>query len=159
MSSIAERLRQHGEELPSVPAAVGRFEHGVRSGNLLFLSGQGPLLENGSLAVGKVGADFTTEQGYYHARRTGLVLLAVTQQCLGSLERIERVVKLFGMVNAVPEFDAHPQVINGCSDLFIEVLGERGHHARSAVGMGSLPGGISVEIEAILQIRADSELP
>ena len=139
--------------LPTVREPIGRYEIGVTTGNLLYLSGQGPVLEDGTLATGKVGADVDAETAQTHARRTGMVLLAAALHLLGSLDRVERVVKLLGMVNAVPDFGEHPRVINGCSELLIEVLGPRGQHARSAVGMGSLPGNITVEIEAILEIR------
>ncbi len=139
--------------LPDVADPIGRFEVGVTTGNLLYLSGQGPRLEDGTMATGKVGRDVNTQDAQHHARRTGLVLLAAAEKMLGSLARIEHVVKLLGMVNAVPEFTEHPAVINGCSEVLIEVLGDRGRHARSAVGMGSLPGNITVEIEAILAIR------
>jgi enamine deaminase RidA (YjgF/YER057c/UK114 family) len=123
------------------------------AGNLLYLSGQGPRRADGSIALGKLGRDVTVEDGYQHARLTGLGLLAAAKLAIGELSRIEAVIKLLGMVNAEPDFGDQPKVINGCSDLLVEVLGEAGRHARSAVGMGSLPGGMSVEIEAILLIK------
>ncbi len=126
------------------------------AGNLLYLSGQGPKNPDGSLCIGRLGRDTSIEEGYAHARLTGLGLLAAAKAAIGELSRIEAVIKLLGMVNAEPDFGDHPKVINGCSDLFVDVLGEAGRHARSAVGMGSLPGGISVEIEAILLIRPES---
>ncbi len=132
--------------LPPVPKPGGNYVHAVRAGNLLFLAGKGVP------ASGKVGIEFTKEQGYQFARQTGLLLLAVMKQELGGLQRVKRVVKVLGMVNATPDFADHPFVINGCSDLFIEVFGEKGRHARSAVGMGSLPSGIPVEIEAIIEV-------
>lgn len=132
--------------LPPVPKPGGNYVHAVRTGNLLFLAGKGPT------AKGKVGVDFTKEQAYEFARETGLILLAVMKQELGTLRRVKRVVKVLGMVNATTDFENHPFVINGCSDLFIEVFGENGRHARSAVGMGSLPSGIPVEIEAIIEV-------
>ena len=144
--TIDERLNELGIELPSVPAPMGNYVHAVRTGNLLFLAGKGP-----GNVTGKVGAEITVEQAYDHAREVGLVLIAVMRQELGSLDRVSRIVKVLGMVNAVPDFDRQPAVINGCSDLFVEVFGEKGRHARSAVGMGSLPGGIPVEIEAIVE--------
>jgi enamine deaminase RidA (YjgF/YER057c/UK114 family) len=119
----------------------------VRTGNLLFLAGKGP----GSVK-GKLGLEFSVDQGYQHARSVGLALLAVMKAELGSLDRVKRVVKVLGMVNAVPEFTDHPKVINGCSDLFVEVFGDAGKHARSAVGMSSLPMGIPVEIEVIVEV-------
>jgi len=108
---------------------------------------------------GKLGAEFTVEQGYQHARSVGLALLAVMKAELGSLDRVSRVVKLLGMVNGTPEFTDQPKVINGCSDLFVEVFGDQGKHARSAVGMGSLPNGIPVEIECIVEVRAGAAAP
>ena len=148
--TIDERLNALGIELPPVPAPAGNYVHAVRTGNLLFLAGKGP-----GKVSGKVGADVTPEEAYAHARNTGLVLIAVMREELGGLDRVKRIVKVLGMVNAVPEFGRQPEVINGCSDLFVEVFGEKGRHARSAVGMGSLPGGIPVEIEVIVEVAGD----
>jgi len=120
-------------------------------GKTLYLSGQGPRKPDGSMHSGKVGRDVTWEQAYQHARLVGLGLLSVAKAAAGELSRVE-VLKVLGMVNGVPEFGDHPKVINGCSDLFVEVLGDRGRHARSAVGMGSLPNQITVEIEAVMRI-------
>ena len=145
--SIADRLTELGLELPPLPNPAGNYVHWVRTGNLLYLSGKGP----GRGALGKVGADVSVEIAYGHARDVGLVLIAVMRDALGDLDRVSRVVKVLGMVNAAPDFGEHPQVINGCSDLFVEVFGERGKHARSAVGVGSLPGQITVEIEVIVE--------
>ena len=145
--SIADRLTELGLELPPLPNPAGNYVHWVRTGNLLYLSGKGP----GRRALGKVGADVSVEIAYGHARDVGLVLIAVMRDALGDLDRVSRVVKVLGMVNAAPDFGEHPQVINGCSDLFVEVFGERGKHARSAVGVGSLPGQITVEIEVIVE--------
>ncbi|MGI9333289.1 MAG: RidA family protein [Gammaproteobacteria bacterium] len=146
--SIAERLETLGITLPVVPNPAGNYVHWVRTGNLVFLSGKGPV----GHPTGKVGADVTVEQAYEHARTTGLTLIAVMREAVGDLDRVRRVVKVLGMVNAVPDFGDQPKVINGCSDLFVEVFGEAGRHARSAVGMGSLPMGITVEIECIVEI-------
>jgi enamine deaminase RidA (YjgF/YER057c/UK114 family) len=141
--------------LGPVSAPVANYVNAVRAGNLLFLAGKGgPPGPDGKRPQGKLGREFTVEQGYRHARDTGLELLAVMRHELGSLDKVKRVVKVLGMVNAVPEFQDHPKVINGCSDLFVEVLGERGRHARSAVGMGSLPMQIPVEIECIVEVEA-----
>jgi enamine deaminase RidA (YjgF/YER057c/UK114 family) len=129
------------------------------AGHLLYLSGQGPKRPDGSFMVGRLGKDATVEQGYEAARTTGLQLLAVAKAAIGELSRVEAVVKLLGMVNAEPAFGDHPKVINGCSDLLVEVFGDVGRHARSAVGMGSLPDGIMVEIEAILMIGSKREKP
>ena len=145
--TIEERLADLGIELPPVPAPAGNYVHAVRTGNLLYLSGKGP-----GNVTGKVGGGISVEDAYRHARETGLILVAVMRQELGSLDRVNRIVKVLGMVNAVPEFGQQPKVVNGCSDLFVEVFGEKGRHARSAVGMGSLPGGIPVEIEVIVEV-------
>ena len=149
--SIEARLKELKIELPPVPKPAGNYVHAVRTGNLLFLAGKGPFNPDGSVPKGKVGRDVPTEEAYKHARSIGLTLLAVMKETLGDLDRVKRVVKVLGMVNAIPEFGDQPKVINGCSDLFVEVFGEKGRHARSAVGMGSLPGGITVEIEAIVE--------
>jgi enamine deaminase RidA (YjgF/YER057c/UK114 family) len=150
--AISDRLKELGITLPPVPKPAGNYVHAVRTGNLLFLAGKGPQGPDGKAPTGKVGRDITTEQGYQHARSVGLNLLAVMQAELGSLDKVKRIVKVLGMVNAVPEFGEQPKVINGCSDLFVEVFGDKGRHARSAVGMGSLPGGIPVEIEVIVEV-------
>jgi len=151
--SAEARLKELGIVLPKVPTPVANYVPYRIAGNLLFLSGQGPRDDNGNNLTGKVGAEISVEEGYKRARRIGLGLLAATRQALGSLDRVEAVLKVLGMVNAVPDFKDHPKVINGCSDLFVEVLGEAGKHARSAVGMGSLPNQISVEIEAVLAVK------
>ena len=151
--SAEANLRKLGIDLGTVSAPVANYVNAVRTGNLLYLAGKGPRPDaNGHRPVGKVGRDITVEQAYQHARSVGLDLLAVMRTELGSLDNVKRVVKVLGMVNAVPEFTDHPKVINGCSDLFVEVLGEAGKHARSAVGMGSLPMGIPVEIECIVEV-------
>jgi enamine deaminase RidA (YjgF/YER057c/UK114 family) len=148
-----KKLKELGIDLGTVSAPIGNYVNAVRTGNLLYLAGKGPRPDaSGKRPKGKVGREYTVEQGYQHARSVGLDLLAVMRQELGSLDKVKRVVKVLGMVNAVPEFEDQPKVINGCSDLFVEVLGERGKHARSAVGMGSLPMGIPVEIEVIVEV-------
>lgn len=152
--SAEARIKELKLELRPVSAPVANYVNAVRTGNLLFLSGKGPWSEKGAARPhGKLGREYTAEQGYAHARSVGLDILAVIRAELGSLDRVKRVVKVLGMVNAVPEFEDHPKVINGCSDLFVEVFGERGRHARSAVGMSSLPMGIPVEIECIVEIE------
>ncbi|HVP08988.1 MAG TPA: RidA family protein [Burkholderiales bacterium] len=151
--SAEENLKQLGLDLGKVSSPVANYVNAVRTGNLLFLAGKGPRPDaSGKRPAGKVGREYTAEQAYQHARTVGLDLLAVMRQELGSLDKVKRVVKVLGMVNAVPEFTDHPKVINGCSDLFVEVLGDAGKHARSAVGMGSLPMGIPVEIECIVEV-------
>ena len=149
-----QKLKQLGIDLGTVSAPIASYVNAVRTGNLLFLAGKGPRPDaSGARPKGKVGREYTTEQAYQHARTVGLDLLAAMRAELGSLDRVKRVVKVLGMVNAAPEFTEHPKVINGCSDLFVEVFGEAGRHARSAVGMGSLPMGIPVEIEAIVEVE------
>ena len=123
-------------------------------GGFLYLSGQVPRDANGNILAGKVPTEVSVDEAYKHARIVGLSLLAAARDALGSLDRVEAVVKLLGMVNGVPDFGEQPKVINGCSDLMVEVFGDRGRHARSAVGMGSLPGRTSVEIEAIFAVTA-----
>ncbi len=147
-----DRLKELGLELPTPATPMANYVPFVLVNGLLYLSGQGPRRADGSLCTGKVGSDVNVEDAYQHAQLTGLNLLAVAHLALGDLARVRQVVKVLGMVNAIPTFGDHPKVINGCSDLFVNVLGDAGRHARSAVGMGSLPGNISVEIEAILQI-------
>jgi enamine deaminase RidA (YjgF/YER057c/UK114 family) len=150
-STPEERLAALGLTLPVAPTPMGNYVPYRLTGNLLYLSGQGPRLADGGFMVGRLGKDASIEQGYEAARLTGL--LAIAKAALGDLSRVEAVVKLLGMVNAEPDFGDHPKVINGCSDLLVEVFGDAGRHARSAVGMGSLPNGIMVEIEAILLIK------
>lgn len=145
-----DRLASLGITLPEAPPPIANFVTHVVEGNLLFLSGQGPTEPDGTLHSGKVGSDVSVEAAYAHARLTGINLIAVMHAALGDLGRVRRVVKLLGMVNATPDFGDHPAVINGCSDLMTEVFGARGVHARSAVGFGSLPNQITVEIEAIV---------
>src|SRR3979490_2199412 len=148
-----KKLKELGIDLGTVSAPVANYVNAVRAGNLLFLAGKGPRADaSGKRPSGKVGREYTAEQGYEHARTVGLDLLAVMRAELGSLDKVKRVVKVLGMVNAEPEFEDQPKVINGCSDLFVEVLGERGRHARSAGGVGSLPMGIPVEIECIVEV-------
>ena len=151
-ASPLDRLAALGLTLPPPPAPVADYVPYAIHGDLLYLSGQGPRQHDGELRIGKVGRDVDVVRARADAELTGLNLLAVAQAALGDLGRVKRVVKLFGMVNAVPEFGDHPKVIDGCSSLLIAVFGEAGRHARSAVGHGSLPDGITVEIEAIFAI-------
>ncbi|MBI1943488.1 MAG: RidA family protein [Betaproteobacteria bacterium] len=145
--SAEQKIKQLGIKLPALTPPVANYVNAVQTGNLLFLAGKGPMG-----VKGKLGVEFTVEQGYQHARTVGLALLAVMKDELGSLDRVRRVVKLLGMVNGTPDFTDQPKVINGCSDLFVEVFGEAGKHARSAVVMGSLRMGIPVEIECIVEV-------
>lgn len=146
--SLEQRLEELGLELPPVTPPRFNFVAAVRSGNLLFVSG------TVSEHKGKLGQEVTLEQGYTAAREVALKILATVKDTLGDLEKVQRVVKLLGMVNSSPDFTDQPRVINGASDLLVEVFGEQGQHARSAVGMAALPGGVSVEIEAIFEVEA-----
>jgi enamine deaminase RidA (YjgF/YER057c/UK114 family) len=145
---IEKRLDELKITLPPLGAPAGNYVPARRAGNLLFLSGRGP----GPVA-GKVGDSITLEQAYQHARSVGLGLIAAMKHELGDLDKVKGIMKVLGMVNAVPSFTDHPKVINGCSDLLVEVFGEAGRHARSAVGMGSLPNQIPVEIELIALVE------
>lgn len=151
--SAEQRLAELKLELPPAPKPAGVYKPVVQVGQLLYVSGHGPLRPDGTLITGKVGADLTEEQGKAAARQVGLAILATLRNHLGSLDRIRRTVKVLGMVNATPDFARHPAVINGFSELFRELFGEDGVGARSAVGMGSLPSQIAVEIEVILELR------
>ncbi len=148
-SMIDQRLNELGIELPEASSPVANYVNAVRTGNLLFLAGKGP----DESFRGKVGVDLTVEEAYQAARSTGLNQLAVLKAELGSLDRVVRIVKVLGMVNAPADFTDHPAVINGFSDLMVEVFGDRGKHARAAVGMGSLPSNIPVEIEMIVEVE------
>jgi len=146
-----EKLKKLGLKLPPLRSPVANFVPFKLDGKTIYVSGQGPVKPDGTYYIGKVGRNFTWEEAYEHAKLIGLGLLAAANAAAGSLSRVETL-KLLGMVNATPEFADTPKVINGCSDLLVEVLGERGRHARSAVGMATLPGGMSVEIEAVMRI-------
>jgi enamine deaminase RidA (YjgF/YER057c/UK114 family) len=141
-----------GLKLPDPAKPVANYVPFYRAGSLLYLSGQGPRDAQGAYAKGKVGASVDVETAYGHARLVGLNLLSVMQMALGDLKRVGHIVKVLGMVNAAPDFTRHPEVINGCSDLLVAVFGDAGRHARSAVGMGSLPNGMTVEIEVIVEV-------
>jgi enamine deaminase RidA (YjgF/YER057c/UK114 family) len=146
------RLKQLGIELPSVPAPMANYVRSVRVGNLLFLSGHGPQKDGKLTYIGKVPRDLSVEEAQQAARLVGLNLLASTRDALGSLDRVKRVVKVLGMVRSAEGFGDQPKVINGFSDLMVEVFGDAGRHARSAVGLAELPVGISVEIEMIVEV-------
>ena len=146
-----EKLQSMGLALPKVPTPVANYVPFKLDGRTIYCSGQGPRKPDGTMWIGKVGKDYTVEQAYEHSKLVGLGLLAAAKMAAGDLSKVE-VIKLLGMVNGVPEFGEQPKVINGCSDLFVAVLGDRGRHARSAVGMGSLPNNMSVEIEAVMRI-------
>ena len=135
---------------PGTP--VANYVHAVRTGDLLFLAGKGPKKDDGENIVGKLGDDITVEEGYEAARWAAINQLAVLKAELGNLNRVKRIVKVKGMVNAVPDFTDHSKVINGYSDLMVKVFGDRGKHARAAVGMGSLPGNMAVEVEMVVEV-------
>jgi enamine deaminase RidA (YjgF/YER057c/UK114 family) len=147
-----EKLKQMGLTLPEIPKPVATYVSYKRDGNTLYLSGQGPRDAKGNMLTGTVGRDVSVKDAYEHAKLVGLGLLAAAKAATGDLSKVE-VIKLLGMVRGTPDFGEQPEVINGCSDLFVAVLGERGKHARSAVGMGSLPRGITVEIECIMKVH------
>lgn len=146
-------LEKLGIELPEVSPSIANYVNAVQTGNLVFLSGHLPRDDDGKLTKGKLGEDLSVEEGYEAARQCAVALLASLKAELGSLDRVERVVKVFGMVNATPDFTQHSEVINGCSDLIGEVFGESGRHARAACGFSSLPRGVAVEIEMIVEIK------
>ncbi len=151
--NIETKLEEMGIVLPAAGKPVANYVPSVRSGNLVFLSGHGPFNENGTLITGKVGADLTLDQGYKAARRVAIGLLGSLKAEIGDLDKVKRVVKLLGMVNCPSDFTDQPKVINGASDLIVEVFGDKGKHARSAVGMNALPMDISVEIEMIVEVE------
>jgi enamine deaminase RidA (YjgF/YER057c/UK114 family) len=151
--SAESRLAELKLQLPPLPKPAGVYKPLVVVGNMAYASGHGPLKSDKTMFTGRIGTDVDLQAGVQSARQTGLALLATLRETLGSLDHVVRVVKVLGMVNCVPEFKDHPQVINGCSELFRDIWGEdRGVGARSAVGMGSLPGNITTEIEAIFEI-------
>jgi enamine deaminase RidA (YjgF/YER057c/UK114 family) len=147
-----DKLKKFGIELPAAARPVANYIPSVRTGNQVFLSGHGPFREDGALITGKLGGDESMEEGYEAARRTMIGLLGSLKAEIGDLDKVRRVVKLLGMVNCTPDFVDHPKVINGASDLLVEVFGDKGRHARSAVGMNSLPLNISVEIEMVVEV-------
>jgi enamine deaminase RidA (YjgF/YER057c/UK114 family) len=146
------RLKELQITLPVPPQPVANYVNGVRAGNLIFLAGKGPKNPDGTELRGKLGQDVTIEQGYQGARMTAINQLAVLKEMLGDLRKVKRIVKVLGMVNSDPSFEDQPKVINGFSDLMVEVFGDRGKHARAAVGMATLPRGQSVEIELVVEV-------
>ena len=151
--SPEQRLKTLGITLPEASQPVANYVNAVTTGNLVFLAGKGPRKTDGTYITGKVGRDLSIEEGYAAARLTGINQLAALKAHLGDLSRVKRIVKVLGMVNAVDGFGNQPEVINGFSDLMVEVFGEKGKHARAAVGMSSLPRNIAVEIEMIVEIE------
>ena len=150
-----EKLKALNIELPMVKAPIANYVQTVRTGNLLYLSGTGPNDVNGNAIIGKVGRDLTVEEGQKAARSVAIAQIAVLKNELGNLSRVKRIVKVFGMVQCIDTFTEQPKVINGFSDLMVEVFGEKGKHARSAVGMSSLPRNIAVEVELIVELEED----
>jgi enamine deaminase RidA (YjgF/YER057c/UK114 family) len=148
-----KKLKELGIELITPSKPVANYVKAVRTGNLLYLSGDGPMKSDGKYITGKLGADLTVEQGYEAAKQTGISILSTLKAELGDLNKVKRVVKVLGMVNCTSTFTDQPKVINGCSDLMVAVFGEKGKHARSAVGMASLPTNIAVEIEIIVEVE------
>lgn len=146
------RLAELGITLPTPPQPVANYVNGVRTGNLIFLAGKGPRSADGKEIIGKLGQDVSIEEGYEGARLTAINQLAVLKEMLGNLNKVKRIVKVLGMVNCDPSFVEQPKVINGFSDLMVAVFGEKGKHARAAVGMASLPRGQAVEIELIVEV-------
>jgi enamine deaminase RidA (YjgF/YER057c/UK114 family) len=147
--SVEEKLQELGLTLPVLPASKGIYKRCLQDGHYLFVSGHISVNSDGSLITGKLGKDLTDEEGKAAARQCGLAMLASVKAELGDLQKIKRVIKVLGMVNAIPEYEKHPLVINGCSELFVALWGEdKGRGVRSAVGMGSLPNNVAVEIEA-----------
>ena len=147
------RVKEKGISLPVPSKPVANYVNAVRVGNLLYLAGKGPTKPDGSLVTGKVGKDLTIEQGYEAARLTAISHLAVLKAELGDLNKVKRVVKVLGMVNCTENFTDHPKVVNGYSDLMVEIFGDKGKHARSAVGMYALPSNIAVEVEVIVEVK------
>jgi enamine deaminase RidA (YjgF/YER057c/UK114 family) len=151
--SPEQKLKDSNIELPSVSSSLGNYIDVVQVGNLLFLSGKGPLTSEGKYIEGKLGDDLTIEQGYTAARVAAVNQLAVLKSYVGDLRRIKRIVKVNGFVNCVNSFEDQPKVINGFSDLMVEIFGESGKHARTAVGTNSLPRNMAVEVEMVVEIR------
>jgi enamine deaminase RidA (YjgF/YER057c/UK114 family) len=149
--SAEKRIKDLGIALPPVSAPAANYANAVRSGNLLFIAGKAPLPENGKLPKGRLGREFSTEDGYRFARSAALDLVAVMRAELGSLDRVVRVVEIQGFLNATPEFEDHAKVLNGCSDLLVEVFSERGVHARSVLGASSLRGGLPVILRGVVE--------
>lgn len=152
--SADQRIKELGIALPSGSAPAANYANAVRTGNLLFIAGKAPLPENGQLPKGRLGQEFTTQDGYRFARSAALDLVAVMRTELGSLDRVARVVEVQGFLNASPEFEDHAQVLNGCSDLLVEIFRERGVHARSVLGASSLRGGLPLILKAVVEVAA-----
>lgn len=153
MDPIEAKLKSMGHDIPPLTPPVGNYVGTVRTGNLVFVSGHGPWRDGAWQYIGKLGRDMDVETARESARLVALNLLASLKAEIGSLDNVKRVVRLFGMVNSAPDFGEQPKVIDGASDLLVELFGESGRHSRSAIGMGALPFGISVEIEMVVELR------
>jgi enamine deaminase RidA (YjgF/YER057c/UK114 family) len=153
MAQIEAKLQEMGIELPEPRAAGGSYVSAVRAGNLVYLAGVGPRQPGGELVLGKLGRDLTVEQGYEAAKWCAVSMLGNLKREIGDLDKVVRFIKLLGMVNSDPDFTQPPAVVNGCSDLLVELFGDRAKHARSAVGVATLPNGMAVEIEAIIEVQ------
>jgi enamine deaminase RidA (YjgF/YER057c/UK114 family) len=151
--SAEDKVRELGLKLEDAGGPAGNYVPSVRTGNLVYVSGQLPVRPDGSRVVGKLGHDVSVEEGYEAARLSAVAMIARLRSAVGSLNRVHRIVKVTGYVNATPEFTQHPQVINGASDLLAEVFGEAGRHARAAIGVSSLPAGCPVEVELIAEVE------
>ena len=150
--SVQARLEERGITLPTASNPAANYTNCVQTGNLLFVAGKGPVSGLAEPPKGKLGSDYTTEEGYAFARQTGLDILAVVQLYLGSLDRVSRVVKIQGFVNATADYEEHPKVLNGCSDLMVEVFGDSGIHARSVFGAVSVRGNLPIIIDSIFEV-------
>ena len=153
--SAEQRIKELGLALPSGSAPAANYVNAVRAGNLLFIAGKAPLPESGKLPKGRLGREFTTGDGYRFARSAALDLVAVMRAELGSLDRVARIVEVQGFLNAVPQFEDHAKVLNGCSDLLVEIFGKRGLHARSVLGANSLRGGLPLVLKAVVEVEPD----
>ena len=151
--SAEQRLRELGITLPSGSAPAANYANAVRTGNLVFIAGKAPLPENGALPKGRLGREFSAEDGYRFARSAAIDLIAVMRSELGTLDRVARVVEVQGFLNATPEFEDHAKVLNGCSDLLVEVFGDRGVHARSVFGASSLRSGLPLVLKAVIEVE------
>ena len=153
--SFEQRVKDLGISLPSGTTPAANYANAVRAGNLLFISGKAPLPENSKLPKGKLGREFSVEDGYRFARSAAIDLLAVIKAELGSLDRVARIIEVQGFLNTVEDFEDHAQVLNGCSDLLVDIFGSKGIHARSVLGVNSLRGGLPVVLKAVVEVTQD----
>lgn len=158
IETAEQRLAALGIILPEATNPAGNYTNFVEVNGLLFIAGKAPTAVNGVKPVGRLGAEFTTQQGYEYARQAGIEVLAVVKAALGSLDRVKRVIKIQGFINADPHFAEHPKVLDGCSDLMVEVFGERGVHARSVLGASSLRDNLPIVVDSIFQVEQGTEI-